>query len=83
MKNRIRFKAIWKIAGIAAIAAVIGFALALSAAGCDSGGGGGLPPLKGTVIISGHLSVGQTLTANTEPLGGSGGITYQWKSGGA
>ncbi|MDR0475374.1 MAG: leucine-rich repeat domain-containing protein [Treponema sp.] len=70
MKNRIRF--LW----IAAIAAVIGFALALSTAG-------GLPALTGTVSISGNALAGETLTANTDALGGSGAITYQWKRGSA
>ncbi|MDR0473994.1 MAG: hypothetical protein LBH43_10040 [Treponema sp.] len=75
MKNRIRFF------GIAAISAAIGFALALSTAGCDSGGGGGNSQLTGTVSISGTAATGQTLTANTGSLGGSGSISYQWKRG--
>ncbi|MDR0909242.1 MAG: fibronectin type III domain-containing protein [Spirochaetaceae bacterium] len=37
-----------------------------------------LPPLTGTVAINGNAIVGQTLTANTTALGGSGVITYQW-----
>ena len=40
-----------------------------------------LPPLTGTVIITGTAQVGQTLTANTDDLGGSGTISYQWLSG--
>jgi hypothetical protein len=40
-----------------------------------------LPALTGTVSISGTAQVGQTLTANTGSLGGSGAITYQWKRG--
>jgi len=35
-------------------------------------------PLTGTVSISGNAQVGQTLTADTASLGGSGIITYQW-----
>jgi hypothetical protein len=37
------------------------------------------PPLTGTVSISGTAEVGQTLTAVTTSLGGSGTISYQWK----
>ena len=40
-----------------------------------------LPPLTGTVNISGTAAIGQTLTANTESLGGEGNISYQWKAG--
>jgi hypothetical protein len=36
-------------------------------------------PLSGTVSIDGNAIVGETLTANTGSLGGSGDITYQWK----
>ena len=39
------------------------------------------PPLTGTVSITGTAKVGQTLTANTSSLGGSGSISYQWKRG--
>jgi uncharacterized repeat protein (TIGR02543 family) len=42
-----------------------------------------LPALTGSVSIDGAAEVGQTLTANTDLLGGSGTITYQWKRGGA
>ncbi len=38
-----------------------------------------LPALTGTVTITGSAVVGQTLTANTENLGGAGTISYQWK----
>jgi hypothetical protein len=38
-----------------------------------------LPPLTGTVTITGTTVAGQTLTANTTNLGGSGTISYQWK----
>jgi len=40
-----------------------------------------LPALTGTVNISGVAEVGQTLTANTSSLGGSGTISYLWKRG--
>ena len=41
----------------------------------------GLPALDGTVSISGIAQVGQTLTADTSALGGSGNISYQWMRG--
>jgi hypothetical protein len=37
--------------------------------------------LTGTVSITGDPIVGQTLTADTDSLGGSGTISYQWKRG--
>ena len=40
-----------------------------------------VPFLSGTVSITGTAKVGQTLTANTDSLGGSGAISYQWKRG--
>jgi hypothetical protein len=42
----------------------------------------GLPTLTGTVIINGTAQVGQTLTANTSDLNGSGIVTFQWKRDG-
>jgi len=42
-----------------------------------------LPSLTGTVSITGTTRVGQTLTANTASLGGSGAISYQWKKNGS
>jgi len=39
-------------------------------------------PLTGTVSITGIAAVEQTLIANTDSLGGSGTISYQWKKGG-
>jgi hypothetical protein len=39
--------------------------------------------LTGTVSISGTAEVGQTLTADTYDLDGSGKISYQWKIDGA
>jgi len=44
--------------------------------------GDALPALTGTVSIIGYAEVGQILTANTNDLGGSGNISYQWKRGG-
>ena len=41
-----------------------------------------LPVLNGTVSITGTAQVGQTLTANTTALEGSGDISYQWKRNG-
>jgi len=40
------------------------------------------PPLTGTMSIDGTAQVGQTLTADTTSLGGSGTISYQWKRDG-
>ena len=42
----------------------------------------GLPALSGTVSIDGIAQVGQTLTANTGKLGGSGIISFQWMRSG-
>jgi len=41
-----------------------------------------LPALTGTVSIIGDAEVEEVLTANTDLLGGSGTISYQWKRGG-
>jgi len=49
--------------------------------GGGGSGGGGTPTLTGTVSINGSAEVGETLTANTNSLGGSGTISYQWKRG--
>jgi len=38
------------------------------------------PALTGTVSIIGNPWVGQTLTADTDSLGGSGDISFQWRS---
>ena len=40
-----------------------------------------LPPITGTVSVTGTGTprVGQTLTANTDNLGGEGAISFQWK----
>jgi hypothetical protein len=66
-----------RVLGFVALAAMIGFSLA----GCKSpsGGGGNEPALAGTVSISGNAEVGETLTAITTALEGSGTISYQWK----
>ena len=39
------------------------------------------PALTGTVNITGTAAVGQTLTANTGSLGGTGTVFYQWQRG--
>lgn len=41
-----------------------------------------LPPLTGTVSITGTAAVGVSLGVNTTSLGGSGALSYQWKRGG-
>jgi len=41
-----------------------------------------LPPLTGTITITGTPEVGQTLGVDTTQLGGSGTISYQWLRGG-
>jgi uncharacterized repeat protein (TIGR02543 family) len=66
-----------KSLGIIAIAAAIGFGLV----SCNIPEKE-LPVLTGTVSISGTAQVGQTLTANTSTLGGSGVISFEWKRGG-
>jgi len=40
-----------------------------------------LPPLTGTLSVTGIPLVGQTLTANTANLGGRGDIAFQWMRG--
>ena len=64
---------------------VVALAFGMTVVGC---GGEGEEeetdsPLTGTVSIGGIsggiVEVGQTLTANTNNLGGSGDISYQWK----
>jgi len=40
-----------------------------------------LPPLTGTISITGNAEVGGILVANTDNLDGSGNISYQWKRG--
>jgi hypothetical protein len=39
------------------------------------------PSLTGTVSIDGTAAIGETLTANTDSLGGNGTISYRWKRG--
>jgi len=41
-----------------------------------------LPPLTGTVTITGIAVLGQTLTANTEGLDGRGEVSFQWMRNG-
>jgi hypothetical protein len=62
--------------GFVALAAMIGFFMA----GCKNpSDGGSEDALAGTVSISGTAEVGETLTAVTTDLEGSGTISYQWK----
>ena len=49
--------------------------------GDPSSGTTGNTALTGTVSITGTAKIGQTLTANTTSLGGSGTISYLWKRG--
>jgi hypothetical protein len=75
MKNR-RYYQVF----LAAVIAVTVFAMT----GCaEPGSEQYTPELTGWVSISGKAEVGQTLTANTGSLGGSGTISYQWKIDGA
>jgi len=64
-----------KFLGIIVLIAIIGFLFIA----CDDGSKE--PILTGTVSINGIAEIGQTLTANTDSLGGSGTINYQWKRG--
>jgi len=67
-----------KLLGII-ITVVVGFSLLT----CKDSANDYTPPsvLTGTVTIFGIVEVGQTLTANTDNLGGNGTITYQWRGG--
>jgi len=58
-------------------------AMVFSLATCGDPGGnnGGEPALTGSVGIEGTAKVGETLTAITTMLDGTGTITYQWKRG--
>jgi hypothetical protein len=50
--------------------------------GQTGGGTPSLPALTGTVTVTGNPdAVGQTLTANTAFLGGSGAVSYRWGRG--
>jgi hypothetical protein len=71
MKNRL------KSFGIIVLVTIIGFTFAA----CEDQDleTDQLPALTGTVTITGDAQVGQTLTANTTNLSGSGIITFQWK----
>jgi formylglycine-generating enzyme required for sulfatase activity/fibronectin type 3 domain-containing protein len=76
MKNSLKsFEAMRNIA-IIAITAIIWLTFA-SCTEEDSG----LPALTGSVTITGTAQAGETLTANTSSLGGTGTISYQWKRG--
>jgi len=69
-----------KLWQMAAITLVIGF-VAAACGNETSPTTDDKPALKGTVSISGTAQVGQTLTANTNSLIGTGTISYQWKRG--
>ena len=68
-------KVSFKVLGFIALAAIIGFAFFA----CDDEDGSS--SLSGTVSITGNAEVGETLTADTEALGGKGTISYQWRRG--
>ena len=66
-------KAVIKTFGIFTVLAIIG----LSVFSCKEDEGP--PPLTGKVNIDGQAYAGYTLTANTNALGGSGTISFQWR----
>jgi formylglycine-generating enzyme required for sulfatase activity len=66
---------IWSAVLIAAV-----FPAVLFFAGCTQPSGGD-PALTGTVSITGTAKVGETLTTDTNSLGGDGDISYQWLRG--
>jgi len=68
-------KKLLNLFGIVVFLAVIGF---IFAACPEPETDSELPTLTGMVTISGTARVGQTLTADTSALGGSGTIDYQW-----
>ena len=76
------------LAGIVLVFTMTGCGGGGAGGGGNYGGGGGgngnngLPALTGTVSITGTATVGQTLTANIDAIGGSGTISYQWRRGG-
>jgi len=70
MKNQL------KLFGIITIFALIGFIFTTCVDTLNE-----ISELKGTVTIIGNAMVGQTLTADTSALGGSGTISYQWECG--
>jgi|GEM_PF-646364 len=43
--------------------------------------GAALPPLTGTVAITGKAVVGETLAADVSAVGGSGGLSFRWQRG--
>jgi hypothetical protein len=80
MKN---LKFLWPGTALRA-AGILAAALALAFAACSNpSGGGGDPPLTGSVTITGTAKVGGALTANTGSLDGSGAISYQWQISGS
>jgi hypothetical protein len=68
-------KTTFKLIGIIALAAIIGFSMAA----CDNGGNGD-PDLTGTIVITPNtdVTVGTELTATYD---GSETVTYQWRRG--
>jgi hypothetical protein len=64
----------------ALLALCAGLILAVMFAACTnpSNNGGNDPALTGTVSITGTAQMGQTLTADTFNLNGSGSISYRW-----
>ena len=80
MKNIVKMSGSRRICAIT-LAVVIGLAFAACPNPSNSDPVtpvSGPPALSGTVSITGIAQVGQTLSANTGALGGSGVITFQW-----
>jgi hypothetical protein len=69
---------------ISVIFSIILLAIILTITACGDNGDpeSPNPTLTGSVNITGTAQEGQTLTANTSNLGGSGTISYQWKRNG-
>jgi len=75
-------KKVLRVPGIAALMLMLAVVMGVSLIGCEnvaSVPAGSLPALTGTVSISGAAQVGETLTANTNNLFGSGAIFFQWQ----
>jgi len=64
----------WKLLVMA-----LGLASVLILTGCPTETEAEAPVLTGTVRITGNPWIGQTLTADTVGLGGSGDISFQWQ----
>ena len=63
-----------KLFAVISLITLIGFTIS-----CNDNTDNTLPQLSGTVSITGNAQVGQTLTADTSLLGGSGTISYRWR----